>query len=70
VLETLFDIRSDVRDIHAAILGGGDDEEEGKLTPEEREARRLRDEDLTRRLEEMIERYRKLNAERRAAGAG
>jgi hypothetical protein len=40
-----------------------------KLTPEEREARRLRDEDLTRRLEEMIERYRKINAERRAAGA-
>jgi hypothetical protein len=38
-----------------------------KMTPEEREARRLRDEDLNRRLEEMIERYRKLNAERRAA---
>ena len=38
-----------------------------KLTPEEREARRLRHEDLDRRLEEMIERYRKLNAERRAA---
>ncbi len=40
-----------------------------KLTPEEREAKRLRDEDLTRRLEEMIERYRKPSAERRAAGA-
>ena len=40
-----------------------------KLTPEELEARRVKDEDLTRRLEEMIERYRKLNAERRAAGA-
>lgn len=40
-----------------------------KLTPEEREARRLKDEDLTRRLEEMIERYRRINAERRAAGA-
>jgi hypothetical protein len=38
-----------------------------KLTPEEREARRLQHEDLTRRLEEMIERYRKINAERRAA---
>ena len=38
-----------------------------KLTPEEREARRLRHEDLTRRLEKMIERYRRLNAERRAA---
>ena len=39
-----------------------------KMTPEELEARRLRHEDLSRRLEEMIERYRKLNAERRAAG--
>jgi hypothetical protein len=38
-----------------------------KMTPEELEAKRLRDEDLNRRLEEMIERYRKLNAERRAA---
>ncbi len=40
-----------------------------KLTPEELEARRLKDADLTRRLEEMIERYRRINAERRAAGA-
>ncbi len=40
-----------------------------KMTPEEWEAKRLRDEDLSRRLEEMIERYRKMNAERRAAGA-
>ena len=39
----------------------------GKMTPEERKAWRLRHEDLDRRLEEMIERYRKLNAERRAA---
>jgi hypothetical protein len=42
-----------------------------KLTPEEREAseaRRLRHPDVMRRLEEMIERYRKINAERRAAG--
>jgi glucuronate isomerase len=38
-----------------------------KMTREEREAKRLRHEDLTRRLEETIERYRKLNAERRAA---
>jgi hypothetical protein len=38
-----------------------------KLTPEERKARRLQHEDLTRRLEEMIERYRALNARRRAA---
>lgn len=38
-----------------------------KLTPEEIEARRLRDEDLTRRLEAMIERYRQINEERRAA---
>jgi hypothetical protein len=38
-----------------------------KLTPEEWEAKRLRDEDLARRLEEMIERYKKINAERWAA---
>jgi hypothetical protein len=46
---------------------GGGDEEERKMTPEERDAKRLRDEDLNRRLEGTIERYRKLNAERRAA---
>ena len=40
-----------------------------KMTPEELAAREARDRDLTRRLEEMIERYRKLNAERRAAGS-
>lgn len=28
ILETLFDIRSNVREIHGAIFGGGDDEEE------------------------------------------
>jgi hypothetical protein len=28
MLEALFEIRGDVRDIHAAIFGGGDDEEE------------------------------------------
>jgi hypothetical protein len=42
------------------------------MTPEQREAseaRRLRHPELMRRLEEMIERYRKINAERRAAGA-
>jgi hypothetical protein len=38
-----------------------------KKTPEEREAERAKYEDLTRRLEEMIERYRVLNAEKRAA---
>ncbi len=43
-----------------------------KMTPEQRKAseeRRRRHPDLMRRLEEMIERYRKINAERRAAGA-
>jgi ribosome modulation factor len=40
-----------------------------KKTPEERATERAYEQDLTRRLEEMIERYRKLNAERRAAGA-
>ena len=40
-----------------------------KMTREEREARERYGKDLTRRLIEMIERYRKLNAERRASGA-
>ena len=38
-----------------------------KRTPEERAAERAYREDLDRRLREMIERYRVLNAERRAA---
>jgi hypothetical protein len=40
-----------------------------KMTPEERAANEAEHQDIMRRLEEMIERYRKLNAERRAAGA-
>jgi hypothetical protein len=36
-----------------------------KRTPEERAAERASRDDLTRRLEEMIERYRVLNAEKR-----
>ena len=39
-----------------------------KMTPEEWRAEKARREDLDRRLLEMIERYRKLNAEKRAAG--
>ena len=42
---------------------------ERKRTPEERAAERARREDLDRRLREMIERYRRLNAEKRAAGS-
>ena len=38
-----------------------------KKTPEERAAERAYQEDLDRRVVEMIERYRKLNAEKRAA---
>jgi hypothetical protein len=38
-----------------------------KKTPEERAAERARREDLDRRLREMIERYRQLNAEKRLA---
>ena len=38
-----------------------------KMTPEERAAWEARHDDLTRRLEEMIERYRAINAERCAA---
>jgi hypothetical protein len=37
-----------------------------KRTPEERAADEARHQDLMRRLSEMIERYRKINAERRA----
>ncbi len=41
-----------------------------KKTPEEIAADKARSEDLDRRLLEMIERYKKLNAERRAASEG
>jgi hypothetical protein len=40
-----------------------------RRTPEERAADEAKHQDLMRRLEEMIERYRKIDAERRAAGA-
>jgi hypothetical protein len=40
-----------------------------KQTPEERRAELERRADLDRRLLEKIERYRKLNAEKRAAGS-
>lgn len=39
-----------------------------KKTPEELEAERAYSEDLDRRMLEAIERYRKLNAEKRASG--
>jgi hypothetical protein len=39
-----------------------------KKTPEERAADRERSRDLDRRLLEMIERYKELNAKRRASG--
>ena len=38
-----------------------------KKTPEERAAERAYSEDLDRRMSEMIERYKEINAERRAA---
>ena len=41
-----------------------------KKTPEERAAERAYEADLDRRLREMIERYRVLNAEKRAADEG
>ena len=40
-----------------------------KKTPEERAAELERSRDLDRRLLEMIERYRRLNAEKRASGS-
>ncbi len=72
MLQTLLDIKADVREIHSAIFGGVTMKMNRRMTPEERaasEARRLRHPDLMRRLEQMIERYRKINEERRAAGA-
>ena len=39
-----------------------------KMSREELAAHEERHQDIMRRLEEMIERYRKINAERRAAG--
>jgi ribosome modulation factor len=39
-----------------------------KRTPEERAAERAYQEDLTRRLKDAIERYRRLSEERRRAG--
>jgi ribosome modulation factor len=41
-----------------------------KKTPEERAAERAYEEDLDRRLRELIERYRALNAQKRAAAEG
>lgn len=41
-----------------------------KKTPEERAAERAYREDLDRRLREMIERYRRLNAEKRLSQEG
>ncbi len=40
-----------------------------KMTPEERAEREAKHQDLTRRLEQKIEEYEKLIAERRAAGS-
>jgi ribosome modulation factor len=41
-----------------------------KKTPEERASERAYEDDLDRRLREMIERYRVLNAEKRTAAEG
>ena len=41
-----------------------------KKTPDERAAEKAYEEDLTRRLLDLIERYRALNAEKRAAADG
>ncbi len=70
MLEVLFDIKAAVYEIHDVLIEPPEegDEERRKMTPEEWRAEKARREDLDRRLLEMIERYRKLNAEKRAAG--
>ena len=70
MLETLFDIKVRVREIHEVVVDTEDDDgEEEEETPEERAAELERSRDLDRRLLAAIERYKELNARRRAAGA-
>ena len=75
MLEALFDVRAKVSEIHAVVVGMSTTrtrmaKKRKKKTPEERAAERAYQEDLDRRLREMIERYRTLNAEKRAAEGG
>ena len=73
MLETLFVVRAKVSEIHSVVVGVEEEDEDGKRkkkTPEERAAERAYEEDLDRRLREMIERYRVLNAEKRTAAEG
>ena len=72
MLETLFVVRAKVSEIHEVVVGIEKTtrtmaKKRKKKTPEERAAERAYEEDLTRRLQEMIERYRVLSAEKRAA---
>ena len=70
VLETLFDMRVVLYEIHDALIdpedGGGRD---GRRRLRSGQPRRLGARNIDPRLLQMIERYRELNARRRAAGA-
>jgi len=66
-VETLFDMRTKVDEIHAAVSNRRTTMKKRKKTPEERAAERARSEDLNRRLVEMIERYRLRIEQKRAA---
>ncbi len=65
VLETLFDVRR--RCTRYTTPFSGAMMKRKKKTPEERAAELERRADLDRRLREMIEKYRQINARRRAA---
>ena len=68
MLEALFDIRAAVYEIHDASWSRRMTMKKRKKTPEEWRAEKARREDLDRRLLEAIERLRKSNAEKDAAG--
>ena len=69
ILETLLDMRIVVDQIPDAVVDDEETEEDASGTPQERRAELERRADLDRRLLEMIERYRELNAKKRAAGS-
>jgi hypothetical protein len=58
-----------IGEIHDAVAERRTTMKRRKKTPEERRAELERRADLDRRLLEMIERYRELNAKKRAAGS-
>gem|GEM_PF-3086514 len=69
MLETLFDIKATSARSTSQLSSLRTTMKKRKKTPEERAADLERSRDLDRRLLEMIERYKDLNARRRAADA-